>query len=73
MTTRQCDADGVWSMLDLTTCTLSEKNLTFILAWFVLEEEGGLPTERVNSTELEREVHYCYRCRSTVGIVIIHS
>ena len=57
MTTRQCDADGVWSKLDLTTCTLKEMNLTFILTWFVLEEEGGLPPERVNRTELEGEVN----------------
>ena len=57
MTTRQCDEDGIWSKLDLTTCTLTGKNLTFILTWFVLEEEGGLPPERVNSTELEREVN----------------
>ena len=60
MTTRRCDADGVWSKLDLSTCTLIEKNLTFVLVWFVLEGEGGLPLERVNSTrlsmELEREV-----------------
>lgn len=57
MTTRQCDADGVWSKLDLTTCTLTKMNLTFILTWFVLEEEGGLLPERVNRTELEGEVN----------------
>ena len=53
MTTRQCDADGVWSKLDLSTCTLIEQNLIFVLAWFVVEEEG----ERVNSAELKSEVH----------------
>ena len=46
-------------MLDLTTCTLIENNLTFILTWFVLEGEEGSPPEsfRVNSTELEKEVY----------------
>lgn len=57
MTTRQCDAYGIWSKLDLTTCTLTEMNLTFVLTWFVLEKEGGLPPERVNRTELQGEVN----------------
>lgn len=52
MTTRFCDIDGVWSNLDLSTCTLVEESLTFVLVWFVLE----VPHEQIADIELETEV-----------------
>ena len=60
MTTRRCDIDGAWSKLDLSTCTLVNESLTFVLVWFVLEEEDGLTVERVSTMELEREVWCAY-------------
>ena len=57
MTTRYCDVDGVWSELDLSTCTLVNRSLNFVLFWFVLEEEGGRsPSKDATSMELKTEV-----------------
>ena len=50
--TRYCDINGIWSTLDLSTCTLVEKSVTFLLVWFILEDDN-IP---INETDLEREV-----------------
>lgn len=57
MTTRRCDKDGFWSRLDLSTCTLVKDSLTFLLVWFVLEDDG-VPPEGISNIELEREVQH---------------
>ena len=55
MTTRYCDLNGIWSDLDLSTCTLVEKSVTFLLVWFMLEE-NEVPLEEIREEDLEREV-----------------
>ena len=55
MTTRYCDVYGVWSDLDLSTCTLVEESVTFLLVWFMLEE-NEVPQEKISEIDLEREV-----------------
>ena len=54
MATRQCLSGGIWSVPDLTTCTLKQDVDPFLLIWFVLDV-GEVPDEEGKKV-LEEEV-----------------
>lgn len=56
ITTRYCDINGNWSDLDLSTCTLVEKSITFLHVWFMLEDNEPALGE-INLTYFVREIY----------------
>lgn len=56
MATRKCNESGEWEEADLTSCTLVELNIPFLLTWFVLDTD--MYTDAMEETFVRSVSHH---------------
>lgn len=65
MATRKCNESGEWEEADLTSCTLVELNVPFLLTWFVLDTD--MYTDAMEETFVRSVSHHLSQLDSFHG------